>query len=190
MNKFALMVKEVASPDLGRMGMELLSFTIKDVRFVKTKHFFCTHSTIHPTSRNRIVGLVFRTSGARRVRFCKTKISALSALILSLNTPIIQFLESQIWLHTHTLGGFSNLWSLSRKIAIMFSESRSVCQSEHFKREFQEKMFWKTCYAGARLSGLPWVPRKNTNSRCPHVRWLSHNELPQKRAKILIFSKT
>ena len=31
MNKFALMVKEVASPDLGRMGMELLSFTIKDV---------------------------------------------------------------------------------------------------------------------------------------------------------------
>ena len=31
MNKFAMMVKEVASPDLGRMGMELLSFTIKDV---------------------------------------------------------------------------------------------------------------------------------------------------------------
>ena len=26
-----MMVKEVASPDLGRMGMELLSFTIKDV---------------------------------------------------------------------------------------------------------------------------------------------------------------
>ena len=35
MNKFALMVKEVASPDLGRMGMELLSFTIKDVRLMK-----------------------------------------------------------------------------------------------------------------------------------------------------------
>jgi flotillin len=32
MEKFAKMVKEVASPDLGRMGMELLSFTIKDVR--------------------------------------------------------------------------------------------------------------------------------------------------------------
>ena len=36
MNKFALMVKEVASPDLGRMGMELLSFTIKDVRSIKS----------------------------------------------------------------------------------------------------------------------------------------------------------
>ena len=46
--------------------------------------------------------------------FSKTQISALSVLILSLNTPIIQFLESQIWLHTHTLGGFSNLQSLSR----------------------------------------------------------------------------
>ena len=34
MNKFAMMVKEVASPDLGRMGMELLSFTIKDVSIV------------------------------------------------------------------------------------------------------------------------------------------------------------
>ena len=34
MNKFAKMVKEVASPDLGRMGMELLSFTIKDVSIV------------------------------------------------------------------------------------------------------------------------------------------------------------
>ena len=43
MNKFALMVKEVASPDLGRMGMELLSFTIKDVRFIKTMHFLCTY---------------------------------------------------------------------------------------------------------------------------------------------------
>ena len=29
-----MMVKEVASPDLGRMGMELLSFTIKDVSIV------------------------------------------------------------------------------------------------------------------------------------------------------------
>jgi len=32
MNKFAMMVKEVASPDLGKMGMELMSFTIKDVQ--------------------------------------------------------------------------------------------------------------------------------------------------------------
>ena len=28
---FAHMVREVAAPDLGRMGMEILSFTIKDV---------------------------------------------------------------------------------------------------------------------------------------------------------------
>ncbi len=30
-DRFALLVREVASPDLGRMGMEILSFTIKDV---------------------------------------------------------------------------------------------------------------------------------------------------------------
>ena len=32
MTKFAAMVKEVSAPDLGRMGMEILSFTIKDVQ--------------------------------------------------------------------------------------------------------------------------------------------------------------
>lgn len=30
-DKFAALVREVATPDLGRMGMEILSFTIKDV---------------------------------------------------------------------------------------------------------------------------------------------------------------
>ncbi len=30
-DKFAELVREVAAPDLGRMGMEILSFTIKDV---------------------------------------------------------------------------------------------------------------------------------------------------------------
>ncbi len=30
-DRFADLVREVASPDLGRMGMEILSFTIKDV---------------------------------------------------------------------------------------------------------------------------------------------------------------
>lgn len=30
-DSFAEMVRKVASPDLGRMGMEILSFTIKDV---------------------------------------------------------------------------------------------------------------------------------------------------------------
>lgn len=30
-DKFATLVREVATPDLGRMGMEILSFTIKDV---------------------------------------------------------------------------------------------------------------------------------------------------------------
>lgn len=30
-DKFAALVREVAAPDLGRMGMEILSFTIKDV---------------------------------------------------------------------------------------------------------------------------------------------------------------
>ncbi len=30
-DSFAHLVREVASPDLGRMGMEILSFTIKDV---------------------------------------------------------------------------------------------------------------------------------------------------------------
>ena len=30
-DKFAQLVREVAAPDLGRMGMEIQSFTIKDV---------------------------------------------------------------------------------------------------------------------------------------------------------------
>lgn len=30
-DRFAQLVREVAAPDLGRMGMEILSFTIKDV---------------------------------------------------------------------------------------------------------------------------------------------------------------
>lgn len=30
-DKFAQLVREVAAPDLGRMGIEILSFTIKDV---------------------------------------------------------------------------------------------------------------------------------------------------------------
>ena len=30
-DKFAKLVREVASPDVGRMGIEILSFTIKDV---------------------------------------------------------------------------------------------------------------------------------------------------------------
>ena len=34
MPKFAAMVKEVASPDLGRMGMELMSFTIRNETLV------------------------------------------------------------------------------------------------------------------------------------------------------------
>ena len=32
MPKFTAMVKEVSAPDLGRMGMEILSFTIRDVK--------------------------------------------------------------------------------------------------------------------------------------------------------------
>lgn len=30
-DRFAQLVREVAAPDLGRMGMEIVSFTIKDV---------------------------------------------------------------------------------------------------------------------------------------------------------------
>ena len=30
-DQFASLVREVASPDVGRMGIEILSFTIKDV---------------------------------------------------------------------------------------------------------------------------------------------------------------
>ena len=52
MNKFAMMVKEVASPDLGRMGMELLSFTIKDVRTIQSDSLHAIPLHIIYTGKN------------------------------------------------------------------------------------------------------------------------------------------
>ena len=53
-DQFASLVREVAAPDVGRMGIEILSFTIKDVYDNVTYLASLGESVEHILSRRRL----------------------------------------------------------------------------------------------------------------------------------------